>query len=171
MNNGWGRQNSKDVWSDIQALAIWIFIVGVVGYLLFPDFFHNVYAQLTLPVEENGVEGDGEIVLPTSNLELGFDSGLNSALPNVYQSLYSGASEISDGYWALFVHENAFNQLALSNESYTFLLRLIDGDRKAEVKQTLLLAANGKVGKYQISQEVYDIVIRLSQINHRSGKI
>jgi hypothetical protein len=153
---------------DIQALALWIFIVGIVGYLLFPDFFHNVYSQLAVPDEETTEMG--EITLPSSNID--FTNSANGyELPNVYNSLYSGDSEISDGYWAIFVLDNEFKQLSLSTESYAFVLRLIDGDRKAEIKNTILLAANGKIQKYVVSDEIYGILSNLSEINSRSGKI
>ncbi len=168
MRNAWGRPPKNDIWGDIQALALWIFIVGIVGYLLFPDFFHNVYTQLTVPVEET--EDIGEISLPSSNIDFS-DPNLDYQLPSVYNSLYTGDSEISDGYWALFVMDSEFNQLALSTESYAFILRLIDGDRKADVNKTLLLAAKGKIQKYVVSEEVYIILSNMSKINERSGKI
>ena len=168
-NAPWGRPQKNDIWSDIQALAIWIFIVGIVGYLLFPDFFHNVYDQIATPVY--GTEEIGEIILPTSDIGLDYNSNNNTQLPNVYNALYSGDSEISDGYWAIFVGENDFKQLSLSTESYAFILRLIDGDRKAEVKNTLLLAANGKIQKYVVSDEIYTILSNISKINTRSGKV
>lgn len=166
MRSTWGRPPKNDIWGDIQALAIWIFIVGIAGYLLFPDFFHNVYIQLAGSEETEQI---GEITLPTSSLDL---SDLNTyEMPNVYESLYTGDSEISDGYWAIFVSDNQFKQLSLSTESYAFVLRLIDGDRKAEVKNTLLLAANGQIHKYTVSDEIYGILSNLSRINNRSGKI
>ncbi|NLI91802.1 MAG: hypothetical protein GX434_06215 [Peptococcaceae bacterium] len=168
MRTEWGRPPKNDLWSDIQALALWVFIVGIVGYLLFPDFFHSVYNRLTLTSGET--ESIGEITLPSSNINLS-DTSSQYSLPNVYNSIYSGNSEISDGYWALFVMENEFSQLALSTESYAFVLKLIDGDRKAEVKNTVLLAANGKIQKYVVSDEVYAILLNMSKINTRSGKI
>ncbi|HHV63973.1 MAG TPA: hypothetical protein GXX46_02690 [Peptococcaceae bacterium] len=166
MRSTWGRPPKNDIWSDIQALAIWIFIVGVVGYLLFPDFFHNVYNQLAAPAETEEI---GEITLPATNIDA--EDYSNFHLPSVYDSIYSGDSEISDGYWAIFVDDNQFKQLSLTAESYAFILRLIDGDRKAEIKNTLLLAANGQLHKYQVSAEVYNIILNLSAINARSGKI
>lgn len=166
MRNAWGRPPKNDIWGDIQALALWIFIVGIVGYLLFPDFFHNVYDQLAAPAEKT--EELGEITLPSSNIDLTYP---NYNLPSVYDSIYSGDSEISDGYWALFVGENEFRQLSLSTESYAFILRLIDGDRKAEVKNIMLLAADGNIHKYVVSDEIYEILHNLSKINTRSGKV
>lgn len=168
MRNAWGRPPKYDIWGDIQALALWIFVVGIVGYLLFPDFFNNVYERLAVPAED--VEEVGEIVLPSSNIDLTIPNN-EYQLPNVNDSLYSDDTEISDGYWAIFVNENEFKQLSLSTESYTFILRLIDSDRKAEVKNILLLAANGKIHKYIVSDEVYEILNNLNQINTRSGKI
>jgi len=168
MRTAWGRPPKNDIWSDIQALALWIFIVGIVGYLLFPDFFHNVYDQLAVPGENT--EEIGEITLPSSSINL-TDPTNQYQLPSTYNGIYTGDTEISDGYWAIFVMENQFKQLSLSTESYAFVLRLIDGDRKAEVRNTLLLAANGKIQKYQVSDEIYGILTNLSQINTRSGKI
>lgn len=167
MRREWGRPPKNDIWSDIQALALWVFIVGIVGYLLFPDFFQSVYSRLTPTTEET--QNVGEITLPTSS-DLA-DSTSQNDLPNVYNSIYSGNSEISDGYWAIFVMDNQFTQLSLSSDSYAFVLRIIDSDRKAEVKNTLLLASNGKIQKYTVSDEVYDILIDLSKINTRAGKV
>ena len=171
MRNAWGRPPKDDIWSDIQALAIWIFIVGIVGYLLFPDFFRSVYNHLT--ISDNSSEEVGEISLPTSSIDYNYYSYDydQSNLPNVYSSIYTGDSEISDGYWAIFVKDNEFQQLSLSAESYAFILRLIDSDRKADVKNTLLLAANGQISNYVISDEVYNIISNLNQINLRSGRI
>lgn len=168
MRNAWGRPPKNDLWNDMQALAIWIFIVGVVGYLLFPDFFHNVYDRLTIPATEDYELG--EIVLPTSTIDQNNPAGTGS-LPDIYSALSAGDSEISTGYWALFVADNEFKQLALGTESYAFVLRLIDGDRKADLKNTMLLANNGKLNKYMVSDEVYAILQNLSQINTRTGKI
>lgn len=168
MRNTWGRPPANNIWSDLRALALWIFIVGIVGYLLFPDFFHNVYNQLTVPAATSTQELD-EITLPASPGTSVSES--ESELPSTYNSIYSGDSEISDGYWAIFVLDNEFTQLALTTDNYTFILKLIDTDTKAEVKNTLLLAANGKIKKYSVSDEVYGIVSNIYRINHRSGNI
>jgi len=171
MRKAWGRPPKDDIWGDIQALAVWIFIVGIVGYLLFPDFFQSVYNHLT--ASNSNLEEGGEISLPASDMDYNYYDYYyeKSNLPNVYSSIYTGDSEISDGYWAIFVKDNEFQQLHLTTESYTFILRLIDGDRKADVKNTLLLAANGHIRKYIVSDEVYNIITNLSQINLRSGQI
>lgn len=168
MRSAWGRPPKNDIWSDIQALLLWIFIVGIVGYLLFPDFFHNVYDHLA--VNEDRMEEIGEITLPSSSINF-TDPSNQYQLPNVYNTIYSGESEISDGYWAIFVMDNQFKQLSLSTESYAFILRLIDGDRKADIKSTILLSASGKIQKYQVSDEIYKILTNLSQIDLRSGRI
>lgn len=169
MRNAWGRPPRNELWNDIQALAIWIFIVGIVGYLLFPDFFHNVYSQLT--VSEAETEKLEEITLPSmSSMDLNNPS-YDYRLPSVSDALYSGDSEISDGYWAIFVAEGEFKQLRLTADSYTFLLKLIDSDRKAIIKHTLLIAADGKIHKYVVSDEVYKILQNLNIINSRTGNI
>lgn len=165
MRNTWGRPPKNELWSDLQALAIWVFIIGIVGYLLFPGFFHNVYTALTDPLED--YDEIGEITLPTTT----FESDSSSQLPDLDVSLYSDDSEISQGFWAIFVGDNQFKQLPLTTESYAFLLKIIDWDKKAESKNTLLLAANGKIHKHVVSDEIYEILLSLSKINARSGLI
>ena len=68
MANTWGRPPKNDIWNDLRALALWVFIVGIVGYLLFPDFFHNVYEHLTMPATTEN-ESLGEITLPENDID------------------------------------------------------------------------------------------------------
>ncbi|KUO58757.1 MAG: hypothetical protein APF84_10100 [Gracilibacter sp. BRH_c7a] len=168
MRNAWGRPPKNDLWSDIQALAIWVFIIGIVGYLLFPGFFNNVYTALTDPYQE--AENIGEITLPTSSLDLS-NPNESYQLPDFYNSLQIGDSEISEGYWAIFVGDNQFQQLPLTTESYAFLLKLIEKDGQTETENTLLLAINGNIHKHNVSNEIYEILLSLSKINNRSGTI
>ncbi len=168
MRNAWGRPPKNDIWSDIQALAIWVFVIGIVGYLLFPGFFHNVYTALSDPYEES--KDIGEITLPTTNLD---PSNINGdfQLPDFYNSLQTGDSEISQGYWAIFVGDNQFQQLQLTTESYTFLLKIIENDVDSKTENTLLLATDGNIHKHTVSDEIYEILFSLSKINTRSGII
>ena len=167
MRNAWGRPPKNDLWSDIQALAIWVFVIGIVGYLLFPGFFHNVYTALSDPYEEVG--DIGEITLPTTTLD---SSNLNEfQLPDFYNVLETSDSEISKGYWAIFVGDNQFQQLPLTTESYTFLLKIIENDNDSDTENTLLLAVNGNIHKHTVSDEIYEILFSLSKINTRSGII
>jgi hypothetical protein len=124
-----------------------------------------VYDQLTLPTTTD-TEDLGELTLPDASTD-----SYDLQLPSTYNALYTGDSEISDGYWALFVVDNELKQMALSAESYTFILTVIDADTKAQVKNTLLLADNGKIKKYKVSEEVYGIVSDLYKIKYRTGNI
>lgn len=168
MRNAWGRPPKNDLWSDIQALAIWVFVIGIVGYLLFPGFFHNVYTALSDPYEE--VKDIGEITLPTTNLDPS-NSNRDFQLPDFYNSLETTDSEISKGYWAIFVGDNQFQQLPLTTESYAFLLKVIENDDNSDTENTLLLAVNGNIHKHTVSDEIYEILFSLSKINTRSGII
>lgn len=169
-NNTWGHPPKNDLWGDFKALAIWILIIGIMGYLLFPDFFHNVYDQLAF--SSDTTTDIGEISLPTSSDVLDTATEDTSTdLPSVYNSLYTGDSEISDGYWAIFVQDNEFQQLALSSESYAYILKVIDSDTKGEVNKILLLASNGQIHKYTVTEEMYNIVLNLNKIHTRSGTI
>jgi hypothetical protein len=75
------------MWSDMQAIAVWVVIVGVVGYLLFPSFFQNVYSVLTNPLAES--TQINEISLPTST-----NNEAASALTTmVYRMFYNSIME------------------------------------------------------------------------------
>ncbi|MFZ3372994.1 MAG: hypothetical protein WA131_08250, partial [Desulfitobacteriaceae bacterium] len=153
---------------DIQALAIWVLIIGVAGYLLFPTFFRDVFSRMSVPVAETS--NLGEVTLPNTT---GFESLNSSDLatqdnPSVYNSLYNGKNEVSSGYWAIFVAEGEFKQLSVTSESYAFLLRLIESDQKAVVKNSVILTANGQIQKYLVSDEIYTIINNMSIINNRT---
>jgi len=165
MRNTWGRPPKNDLWNDIQALALWVLIIGIVGYLLFPNFFQSVYTQLT--DQQSNEEELGEVSLPSMSMDS--NDNYQVELPSVYDVLYNGESEISDGYWAIFVGEGEFEQMPLTSDSYTFLLSLIDSDREAEVNKILLIAAQGKIHKYIVSDEVYGIIRNLKAINSRTN--
>jgi len=170
----WGRPPRREFWQDIQALALWVLIIGVAVYLLFPSFFKDVYTRLIQPAAETGTLAD--VTLPQSDVNGGANAALGTDpasltlpnFPNVYNSLYNGNSEVSTGYWAIFVAQGEFKQLAVSGEAYAFLLKLIQSDSKAEVKNTLFLVSNGQIRKYVVSDEVYNIVINLAAIDTRS---
>lgn len=174
MPNNWGRPPRHEMWQDLQALAIWVLIIGVVGYLLFPNFFKDIYTRLATPVTATGNLSD--VNLPNTQNSVDTSTATDSSaniLPsdgssNVYSTLYSGRNDISSGYWVIFVAENAFNQLSVSSDTYAFLQRVIESDQKNGGKNAIILAANGQIQKYNVSDEIYAIISNLAIIDSRN---
>ena len=162
MTNFWGRSPRNRMGQDMQVLVIWIFIIGVVGYLLFPAFFKDVFSRMSAPVADTS--SLAEVNLPnTTSSELENSQDYTS----VTNSLYNGKNEVASGYWVIFVAESEFKQLSVTNESYTFLLRLIEDDQKAEGQNSVILTSNGQIYKYMVSDEVYTIIKNMETINDR----
>ncbi|MHB1651174.1 MAG: hypothetical protein ACYCVD_01695 [Desulfitobacteriaceae bacterium] len=175
MPSSWGRPPRHDMGQDAQTLAIWVLIVVVVGYLLFPNFFKDVYSRLsTVPVSETS---STEINLPNSLSQSGTNSSLNSSnspffsnqdFPSVYSTLYNSKSEISSGYWVIYVGDGKFEQFPLTSDTYTFVNRLIESDQKAIPKEKVILAANGQIRQFEVSEEVYTIILNMAAITART---
>lgn len=172
MPGSWGRPPRNEIWQDLQALAVWVVIIGVVGYLLFPGFFKDVYLRLTDPSLETVTETGLNYTLPSDS-----NSFANPSYPSypsqqfpisVTDALYNNKSEISSGYWIMFVADGEFKQLSVTSDSYAFLLRLIDKDQKGVVKNTLILAANGQVKKFVVTDELYTIITNIAAIEART---
>lgn len=176
MPSSWGRPPRNDMWQDLQTLAVWVLIIGVIGYLLFPNFLKDVYSRLTsAPVSETSTLGD--VNLPSTNGQTGLNSPLdplNSSFfssqdyPNVYSTLYNSRNEVSSGYWVIYVADGKFGQFSLTSDSYTFLNRLIESDQKAVPQEKVILAANGQIRQFEVSQEIYTIIMNMALVNART---
>ena len=180
MPNSWGRPPRNEIWQDIQALAFWILLVGVGAYILFPNFFSDVYSRLTDPVAQlvdttTGTYDPDYYGYDTYN-SYSTDNYSNTSSSYLYSSGNYGSSatspylgnEVATGYWVLFVAEGDFKQLSVTSEAYTFLLRLIEKDQIGESKNTLILAANGQIRKFNVTNEIYQIVTNMAAIETRA---
>lgn len=174
MPSSWGRPPRNEIWQDLQALALWILIIGVVGYVLFPNFFKDIYSRLSDPVTQTTSLNDNYTLNNSSNLYTDLttpQSLLGQDFSSVTNALYNnGNDEVTSGYWVIFVSEGEFKQLAVSTEAYAFLLRLIESDQKVAGKSTVILAANGQIRKYTVSEEIYAIINNISLISVRTNK-
>lgn len=178
MPNHWRRPPRGEVWQDLQALALWILIIGVVGYILFPSFFKDIYSRLSEPVSQSSTLNDYTLndtasTNTTTNTTTNADAANQQALlgqdfSSVTNSLYNGNSEVSSGYWIIFVSDGDFKQLAVSSDAYNFLLRIIESDQGAIGKSTIILAANGQIQKYTVSEEIFQIINNMSLIGDRA---
>lgn len=176
MANTWGRPPRKEVWRDLQALALWILIIGVGGYILFPNFFKDIYSHLADPVTQaSTLNTDYQLNTPANtNINSGLTDSqtlLGEDFSDVSSALYNnGKSEVSTGYWVIFVGDGEFKQLAVSSEAYAFLLRLIESDQNATGKSSVILASNGQIRKYVVSDEIYAIINNMDLIVARANK-
>ena len=168
----WGRSPRSELWQDLQALALWVLIIGVVGFILFPNFFKNIYASFADPVAQTSTLNDNYTLNNSSNLTtdvtdqqtfLGQDFS-----NNVTNALYNGKNEVATGYWVIFVAEGEFKQLSVSSESYTFLLRLIESDQNVAGESSIILVSNGQIRKFTVSEEIYEIISNMALIVGRS---
>lgn len=174
MPSAWGRPPRNDLWQDLQALALWILIIGVVGYILFPNFFKDIYSRFSGPVTQTSTLNDNYALNSSTNLGQNTNDPQmllgGQDLSSVSNALYNGKNEIATGYWVIYVDQGEFKQLAVSSDAYAFLLRLIQSDQNAEGKSTLILAANAQIQKFTVSQEVYTIINNMASIVGRSTK-
>lgn len=179
MPNSWGRPPRYDIWQDLQALAFWVLLIGVGGYILFPNFFGDVYSRLTDPtaqmVDTNSGSYDPNLLQgsystgtydPETSISGLFQPGYSNP-GSITSSMYNLSSEVSTGYWVLFVADGNFKQLSVTSESYTFLLRLIEKDKNGEAKNTVILASNGQIRKYIVTDEIYTIITNMATIDTR----
>jgi len=155
----WGNPRKSGLRKDLQALAFWLVLIGIIGYLLFPSFFSDLVSRLRLP----GETAQTQTAVDTTQAQNG------SNIPLVFQEVYGAelTAELSKGFWAIFVRDGQFEQLALSEEAYRFLLGIIDKDR-TNGKQRVILSANGQVRQVLVSDEVYDIITQLDVVSKRS---
>ena len=174
MPSAWGRRPRNDLWKDLQALALWILIIGVVGYIIFPNFFRDIYSRLADPVTQTSTLNDNYTLNNSANLNTNTNDPqtlLGQDFSSVSNALYNnGKNEVSSGYWVIFVAEGEFKQLAVSSEAYAFLLRLIESDQNVVGKSTVILAANGQIRKFTVSEEIYTIINNMALIVDRTNK-
>lgn len=172
MPNNWGRPPRSELWQDLQALALWILIIGVVGYILFPNFFKDIYTRLSDPAAQTSSLNDNYTLNSTTDQSTDTTNPqtiFGQDFSNVTSALYNGKNEVSSGYWVIFVADGEFKQLPVSNEAYAFLLRLIENDQKATGKSTVILASNGQIQKFVVSEEIYTIITNMAVIGARSS--
>ncbi len=157
--SSWGRPRGNALIQDLQALAFWLALIGVIGYLLFPSFFQDLFGRLTMPLDT-----------PTqANQSIDQRVQASPDFPLVFQEVYGSGQlpELTKGYWAIFVRDGQFEQMELTQEAYSFLLGLIEKDRN-NGKQKVILSANGQVRQVLVSDEVYDIMSQLSVVGSRN---
>lgn len=173
MSSAWGRPPRNDLWKDLQALALWVLIIGVVGYIVFPNFFKDIYSTLSDPVTQTSTPDNYTLQTTDNTNANAYDQqtlfGQNSS--SVSNALYNnGTNEVSSGFWIIFVAEGEFKQLAVSSDAYAFIIRLVESDQSVEGKNAIILAASGQIKKFNVSEEIYAIINNMALIVGRTKK-
>lgn len=162
MSNQQGRQSLKKY---PQTLLLWIIIIGIIGYLLLPNF-----SETTPPIMDSRLDNANQ---PRTN----DPNPLNSSdfpIPNstsVNDTLNSaiGNDKLSNGYWILFVSNDAVQQFFANAQVYAFLKELINSDSKGTPKITVFLIDNGKINQHVVSNEIYSVISHLIAIESRAS--
>ncbi|MDR3289364.1 MAG: hypothetical protein LBT22_08050, partial [Peptococcaceae bacterium] len=129
--SNYGRRQPRNMGGkDLQSLAVWVVIIGVIGYLLFPSFFKELYFSRTEAVTSTG--GTNEVRLPgdyqsVSSNEL--PSEVYSEAGNNFKPLYGQDNAMATGYWAIMTVSGNLRELSLSGEDYAFILKMIQNDQ------------------------------------------
>ena len=173
MPNTWGRPPRNEIWQDLQALALWILIIGVVGFVLFPNLFKDIYSHLADPVNQTSTLNDQYTLNNSINTNTDItDNGnfLGQDFSSVSNALYhNGNNEVSLGYWVIFVADGEFKQLSVNSDAYAYLLSLIESDQNATGKISVILSANGQISKYIVSEEIYAVITNMALIFARNS--
>jgi len=164
--NQWGRQ---PMGLDSRTLVLGIVIIGIIGYLLLPNFFKAINSSVD-PVATTS--------LNNSNLSSTYDpNALNSPgsssqlFPSVNNSTNNGSGNnaMTSGYWVLFISNGTTQQLSINAQDYAFLQELFQIDNNGIGASTVFLVDNGQIHQYNVSKETYSIVSNMASIKARSS--
>lgn len=164
MSKPWERQ------PRIPELLIWIVIICIIGYLLFPNLFRDISSSLTPTTATPYLSS----VNPSSTNDLNTLNSTNSSsqlFPSVNNTTSSGNGDnvLASGYWILFVSNGASQQLSISTQDYSFVQGLIQSDNKGSAAVKIFLIDNGQIHQYTVSNEIYAILSNMAIIAARAS--
>lgn len=172
MPNQWWRQLNGKINQDLLTLPLVIVVIGIIGYLLFPNFFSDIYSYINPTVTTTSLNN---VTLPSTSdpNNLNSFSYSSQTLPDTNNTLTSGNgnNDITTGYWILVVTNGAFQQLSVNAQDYAFVQRLINTDSKGTPANTVFLIDNGQIHKYVVSNELYSVISNMATIETRASSI
>jgi len=166
MSNQWGRQ---PMGKDSRTLVVGVIIIGIIGYLLLPNFFKADPTVASVSLDNVNVNQPPS----TYNPSIPNSSGNTvQTTPGVNNTLDSGngTSKISTGYWILSVSNGSIQQFSVSAQVYAFLQGLINSDSKGTAEITVFLIDNGQIHQYVVSNEIYSVISNMATIETRASK-
>jgi hypothetical protein len=162
MPNQWGHQPmGKDSWR----LVLGIVIIGIIGYLLIPNFLK---AEATIPATSLNNVNPSSTYDPNDPNSSGYPT---QSLPTVTNALNNsnGNNELTAGYWILFLYDGTIQQLPVNAQDYAFVQGLVNSDTKGTSTNPVFLVESGQIQKYVVSNETYSIISNMATINRRSS--
>jgi len=164
--NQWGRH---PMGKDSRTLVFGIVIIGIIGYLLIPNFFKSIYSSIN---PTNTVTSLNNVNPPSTAVPNALDSSGNPIQnsSSVNNTLVSGNGDntISSGYWILFVANGAFQQISVNAQDYAFVQGLIQSDSKGIKSITVFLVTSGQIHQYVVSNETSSVICNMAAINMRA---
>jgi len=162
MSNQWGRQPmGKDSWR----LVLGIIIIGIIGYLLIPNFLKT---EATIPAASLNNVNPSSTYDPNDQNSSGYPAQSFPAVTNALNNS-NGNNELTTGYWILFLYEGTIQQLPVNAQDYAFVQRLVNSDTKGTSTNPVFLVESGQIQKYVVSNETYSIISNMATINRRSS--
>jgi hypothetical protein len=169
MPNQFWRNPRSAMSKDFQTLALGIVILGLIGYLLFPNLFKNVNTLVNPTV---AAPSSNDVNLPsTYDYNAQNPSSSSSQLfPGVNNTtnIGSGNSVLTSGYWVLFVSNGTSQQLSVDAQGYAFIQGLIQSDSKGSAIVRIFLIDNGQIHQYIVSNETFSVISNMATINART---
>ena len=167
--NQWGRQ---PMGKDSRTLVLGIVIIGILGYLLLPNFFKAVNSSMDSTVASTGLNNVNQPSTYDPNA-LNSTSSPSQLFPNSNKSMAigngNGNNSISSGYWILFVSNGAVQQLSVNAQEYALIQGLIESDSRGNATITIFLIDNGQIHQFIVSSETYSIISNIATINARTS--
>ena len=169
MSNQWGSIPRVRKRQSIGKLVSVIVLFGIITYLFFPKFINKMYSLIN---PTYAATNSSDYSLPKTNNSSALQSPTYSMQnsPSTYNVSSDKKSEVTTGYWLLFVVNGQMSQLSADVETTTFIRQLIENDRKSTGNNTLFLVENGRFRQYMVSNEIYSVVSNLSIIDTRVSK-
>ncbi|WP_459926785.1 hypothetical protein [Desulfosporosinus burensis] len=169
MSNQWGSMPRVKKRQSIGKLVSVIVLIGIIAYQFFPKFINKMYSVIN---PTYAATNSNNYSLPNTNNSSALKSPTYSIQnsPSTYNISSDKKSEVTTGYWLLFVVNGQMSQLSADVETTTFIRQLIESDRKSTGNNTLFLVENGRFRQYMVSNEIYSVVSNLSVIDARVSK-
>ena len=169
MSNQWGSIPRIKKHLSIGKLVSVIVLFGILMYLFFPRFINKMDSLIN---PTYAATNSNDYSLPNTNNSSALKSPTYSIQnsPSTYNTFSDKKSEVTTGYWLLFVVNGQMSQLSSDVETTTFIQQLIESDRKSTGNNTLFLVENGRFRQYMVSNEIYSVVSNLSVIDTRVSK-
>lgn len=169
MSNQWGRQ---PMGKDSRTLVFGIIIIGIIGYLILPNFFKAINSSTDPAVPATSLNNVNQSSTYDPNA-LNSPSSSSQLFPSINNTMNNGSENnaLTSGYWVLFVSNGTTRQLSVNAQDYAFLQELFQSDNKGTGAFTVFLVDQGQIHQYFVSKEAYSIISDMASIKERPSNV